>query len=404
MPFSQQNHPVRKAEPPDDTPGHAASQRMPDGTFRIRRFDLARQVLRHEGTRQAGFMANLAVHFTSRSRLPVIFQEGEAHRKQRAALAQFFSPQVVAARYRQLIGAESERLIGQLRAKGRANLDTLALDLTVAVAAELVGLTESDHAGLTKRISSFLDSKQSGQGWLSLLKALLIGTYRMVRFYVWDVRPAIRARRRERRADIISHLIDQGYSRREILTDSITYGAAGIATTRELIVMAAWYLFDHEDLLRRFLAAGENEREALIEEIFRLEPVVGALYRHAVQDVYLEDAGRAEMIPAGSLIAIDVRAANVDPQIAGKCPYHIEPSRQKEQKMPAASLMSFGDGRHRCPGSALALQETAIFLEQLFRVPGLRLEGLPAIEWNSLVESYELRHAIVTCPPADDTP
>jgi hypothetical protein len=34
------------------------------------------------------------------------------------------------------------------------------------------------------------------------------------------------------------------------------------------------------------------------------------------------------------------------------------------------SLMGFGDGSHRCPGAAVALQESAIFLEHLFGFPG----------------------------------
>jgi cytochrome P450 len=59
--------------------------------------------------------------------------------------------------------------------------------------------------------------------------------------------------------------------------------------------------------------------------------------------------------------------------------------------------MSFGDGAHRCPGAAIALQESAIFLNQLFRVPGIRLARAPTVSSNPVVESYELRGAVVTC-------
>ena len=51
-------------------------------------------------------------------------------------------------------------------------------------------------------------------------------------FYVCDVRPAIVARRRERDEDVISHLIDQDYTDPEILIECVTYGAAGMVTTR----------------------------------------------------------------------------------------------------------------------------------------------------------------------------
>jgi cytochrome P450 len=59
--------------------------------------------------------------------------------------------------------------------------------------------------------------------------------------------------------------------------------------------------------------------------------------------------------------------------------------------------MSFGDGWHRCPGAPLALQETAVFLDCLFKIPGIRLDETPTMDWNPLVESYELRDAFVSC-------
>lgn len=57
----------------------------------------------------------------------------------------------------------------------------------------------------------------------------------MMAFFLLDVRPAIAARRREPREDLISHLISRGYSDMNILTECITYGAAGMVTTREFI-------------------------------------------------------------------------------------------------------------------------------------------------------------------------
>jgi hypothetical protein len=61
--------------------------------------------------------------------------------------------------------------------------------------------------------------------------------------------------------------------------------------------------------------------------------------------------------------------------------------------------MGFGDGPHRCPGVSVALQETAIFLDRLLRVPGLRLEQAPARSINALTESYELHNAVIAADP-----
>jgi cytochrome P450 len=356
-------------------------ERISNEVVRIRGIQLARQILRSDGLRQAGFMAEIANRFTKRSRAPVLFQEGEAHRKQRSATARFFAPKVVATRYRQLMLEQSKRLMKDLRSTRRAQLDSLGLELSVAVTAEIVGLTDRCSPGLANRLTSFCNEEQQSSGRLATFTRMAFALYRMIRFFLCDVMPAIRSRRIVRRQDIISHLIDQGYSNREILIECITYGAAGVATTRELIVVAAWHLFDRMDLRMRFLNGDEIDRIAILEEVIRLEPVVGLLYRRAERNLLLDDNGRVESISAG----------------AGICPYRLDPERRIEDHRFPGSLMSFGDGPHRCPGAAVALLESTIFLDHLFRVPGIRLTQMPTMTSNPLVESYELRGAIVEC-------
>jgi hypothetical protein len=239
--------------------------------------------------------------------------------------------------------------------------------------------------------------KQHSVGKLAILMRMVLSFYRMLRFFLFDVMPAIRSRRIGRREDIISHLIDQGYSNREILTECITYGVAGVSTTRELIVVAAWHLFERPDLRKRFLDSDETGRITMLEEVLRLEPVVGVLYRRAKRNMILEDGGRLQIVLAGTLLAIDIHAVNADPAAAGICPHMLDPDRQSRDHRLPGSLMSFGDGPHRCPGAAIALQESAIFLDHLFRIPGISLARTPTVASNLLVGSYELRGAIVAC-------
>jgi cytochrome P450 len=269
--------------------------------------------------------------------------------------------------------------------------------LSVAVTAEIVGLSDRGRPGLANRLNSFSNREQQNTGSFATFKRMILALYRMMRFFLCDVMPAIRSRRIAGREDIISHLIDQGYSNREILIECITYGAAGVATTRELMVVAAWHLFDRLDLRMQFLNGDEIDRIAILEEVLRLEPVVGLLYRRAAQNLILDDDGRPERISAGTLLAIDIRAVNADPAVAGFCPHRLDPSPRIEDRRFPRSLMSFGDGPHRCPGAAVALLESAIFLDHLFRVPGIRLAQTPTMTTNPLVESYELRGAVVKC-------
>ena len=370
----------------------ARARKLANGGIRIESFSLTRKILRSGGTRQAGFMADLVNRATAKGSTPVLFQEGEVHQKQRTASARFFAPRVVTSRYRDLMNRLSDGLMDRLRKDRRADLSQMSLEMAVAVAADIVGLTDSSLAGMSARLNSFFTRGTNPRiGPVRQAITQFFNNFNLFSFYWMDVKPAIRARRKARKEDVISHLIDQGYSDREILTECMTYGAAGMVTTREFIVMAAWHMMERDALRQRFITTDEEGRIAILEEILRLEPVVGALYRRASQDLTFEENGQTTQIRAGTLIDMDIRAANADPAAAGECPYQLIPERNA-----AKGSMSFGDGNHRCPGAAVALQETAIFLERLFKVPGLRLAKGPALAWNTLTVGYELRDAILT--------
>jgi cytochrome P450 len=373
----------------------ARTKKLANGGVKVESFALTRKILRGGGTRQAGFMAELVTRASGKGSTPVLFQEGEVHQKQRTATARFFAPRIVTTRYRELMDRLSEGLMERLRAKGHADLSEMSLEMAVAVAAEIIGLTDSSLIGMSGRLNSFFtrgDSHMSGR----LRRAFnqVLNNFALLGFFWMDVKPAIRARRKKRKEDVISYLIDQGYSDAEILTECMTYGAAGMVTTREFIVMASWHLMERDALRRQFLDTDEAGRIAILEEILRLEPVVGALYRRAAQDLEIDHDGGTIRIPAGTLIEMDIRAANADPAVAGACPYKLNPERNDKKAL--QGQMSFGDGNHRCPGATVALQETAIFLDRLFRIPGLRLEAGPVLAWNTLTVGYELRDAILT--------
>src|SRR5690606_20540999 len=131
-----------------------------------------------------------------------------------------------------------------------------------------------------------------------------------------------------------------------------------------------WHLFEREDLRERFLESNEDEQIAILEEILRLEPVATMLHRKATADI--GEVG----VQAGEVCALDLRQANLDEAVTGPCPHMIDPDRARRMKQ-AGSYMSFGDGRHRCPGAQVALQESRIFLDRLFRVPGIALRQTP---------------------------
>jgi cytochrome P450 len=355
----------------------------------LRSHDLVKQVLRAgTGTRQAGFNAELASRTGLRQ--PVLFEDGPAHHEHRTAIARFFTPATIDADYRSMMDEAAGTLIARLRHDGRADVADLSLELAMQVAARVVGLTDSTQPGLAQRLEKILEVDRLDRLPLWRRALNMARTQGHVRkFMTLDVQPAIAARRSEPREDVISHLISKGYRDAEILVECITYGAAGMATTREFIVMAAWHLLEQPDVRASYLAGDDARRTEILHEILRLEPVVGHLYRRTDGDLTIEHEGVTTTIPAGARIDLDLRAANADATAVGREPTCLNPDRQRAPRV-QAPVMSFGDGAHRCPGAFLAMAESDAFLKRLLALD-LEVVGTPRIGWNDLIEGYEVR-------------
>ena len=325
-------------------------------------------------------------------RVPVIFLEGTEHQELRRATARFFAPRTVEENYRALMEREADRMVAGLVRDGRGRLDVMAMDMSVTVAAEIAGLTEHAVPGMAQRIADFLSNPPVGERMSAgLVLRIALSQFKLLKFYLFDVRPNIALRRKAPRADVISHLLRLGYRDREILTECVIFGAAGMVTTREFIVVAAMHLLDRPELRARFLAESEEGQRAILEEILRLEPVIGALYRRVNASLDLPDGHRLE---GGQEVVMDLRSANADPEAVGTCPFHLDPDRQIDAKV-GRSAMGFGDGRHKCPGAFIAMQESAMLLARLLALPGLRIVGEPKVSWNKLVGSYEFHEVNV---------
>ena len=372
----------------------AANDTIQPGAERVTSFGVARDILRGREFRQAMLNGD-RFPVSDPDQLPVFFLDGEVHRRKRGSLARFFSPKAIASLYRPVIDRETSRLVGELRKSGRIRLDQASWLLAVAVAAEVVGLSESSCTAMAGRIEQIMKhGEYPGMPPLRRFIASQMSKIRTLAFFVRDVKPAIVARRTERREDLISQMLDDGFSDVMILVECMVYATAGMTTTREFITMAAWHLFDRSDLREAFVNGSEAEQFAILEEILRLEPVGGYVYRRA--DEGLPEGLQGEL-QAGQTYAINLRETNWDEAAAGSCPFAIDPGRARRMKE-IGSYLSFGDGMHRCPGAQVALHETRVFIDALFRVPGLKLEREPRLNWNKAMMSYELRDAIVGCP------
>ncbi|GAB3889659.1 hypothetical protein GCM10029964_059770 [Kibdelosporangium lantanae] len=102
-------------------------------------------------------------------------------------------------------------------------------------------------------------------------------------------------------------------------------------------------------------------------------PLATALPRIATEDITLDGTE----IPAGSVVAVNVAAANRDPA-------HVTRPDDLDLTRADAHHLSFGHGTHFCLGAALARMETEVALGALVaRHPGITL-AVPAeqLRWR----------------------
>ncbi|MEL4504728.1 cytochrome P450 [Luteococcus sp. H138] len=370
-----------------------------DGVWHVQDMAVARQVLRSRVTTQAGFNSEAVV--MKKLRKPILFNDGTEHRKQRAAIARYFAPKTVDANYHELMERYADELIDEFRAAGHVDLAQLTLRYSVVVAAQVVGLTNSDVDRMARRLERFFatppvaptvekDQKVTVRSRFGAIAMSAKGQLPMLTFHLSDVRPAIKARKAKRQDDVISHLIDEGYSDTEILIECVTYAAAGMVTTREYIGMATWHLLENDQLRARYLAADKPERVQILHEILRLEPIVGHLYRRTVDPLEITVDGEQRTIPAGALVDLYIRSANADPAVVGDDGLQLCPGRSLPPKV-GDEVISFGDGGHKCPGNSLAIQEADVLLQRLLKLP-VRLATTPVIGWDELIKGYEVRN------------
>ncbi|MFH8798375.1 cytochrome P450 [Streptomyces sp. NPDC017936] len=385
---------ARKVDRGRERPGCPVS-RGPDGSWRVHGYAAARELLRSTETVQAGLGVETVERLPSRIRRPVLYQDGPGHREQRRQTARFFTPRRVDEHYRALMMRVAEEQVAALCAAGTAQLSDLSFTMAIEVVRDIIGLRHS-RPGLKGRLERFFPEEFGRPGLTGArgLYWLVRQNANWLRIHLADVRPAIRAHRAEARDDLISHLLAEGCSDAEILGECLTYAAAGMVTTREFICVAAWHLFGDRELLDRYRSADEPERLSLLQEILRLEPVVGRLSRRATAPLRLPTADGAVRVRPGELVTVLVDEANADPRVVGPGPELVRPGRELLLG-PGAAGLAFGDGPHRCPGAAVAVLEADVLLSRLFALDGLRMTGEPRVSFKDDIGGYEIRNLTV---------
>lgn len=344
---------------------------------------------------QAGFTAEYIPRNVFRHH-PILISDGPQHDAQRRKVARFFAPKVVASRYTSLMDTVVEKILHQTTATGSLTVDEVALYYTVEVTASIVGLTHAKVPALARRLEKFfrqppLDRSKPRLGrtnrqWMA---AAYYGLGPLAGLFFCDVLPAVRSRTKQPRQDIISHLLTEDYNLTDILVECVTYGTAGMVTTREFIAMACWHLLDDQALRDQYLAADQDQRLSILAEIIRLEPPVGHLYRRMTQPLTVTDRHGNYQLNSGDLVDLDIRQTNIDTTAFAQNPLQLCPGRDRAKGVHDVGL-SFGFGAHGCPGQPLTLRETDALLHRLLALPVNKVTQ-PIISWDDLIEGYKVR-------------
>jgi cytochrome P450 len=322
----------------------------------------------------------------------VLYMSGEPHRQMRAAIAKYFSPTTVQNTHMAVIEKTADELIGRLKTQKRINLRVLSRDMATVIATAVIGLEPTK--GLIYRLDSMLHSGPLPKNKILAALQSLRGNYLRFAFLFADVMPAIRRKRKSPTNDVISYMVSKNKKPLEIWVESIVYGAAGMATTQEFILVVLLHCMKDAKLREIMLSDDASARLDTLNEILRLEPVIANIYRQPKEAVTVKSEGREHTIPAGERIAFHIYDVNVDEKATGSAPEKINPHRQLEKGV-YRSMIGFGSGSHRCAGEHLALAETDVFIQKLLKLPGLRIESGPNIIRNDTVEGYEVNDLIV---------
>ena len=358
------------------------------GTWHVRGYAEARDLLK-EDMIQDGFNAD---ELRKAGFDGVLYMSGDPHRQMRAAIAKYFSPTTVQNTHMAVIEKTADELISDLKTKKNINLKILTRRMAAIIASVVIGLTPTNE--MVQRIDNMLHSPKLSENPVVAFIQTLQGHYRRFSFFFLDVMPAIRSRRKSPQNDVISYMLSKEKRPLDILVECIVYGAAGMATTQEFILVVLLHCMKDAKLREIMLSDDTAARYEALNEILRLEPVIANIYRLPKEAVNVKSEGREVTIQPGERIAFHIYDVNVDAKAAGDAPEKLNPHRQLEKGV-YRSMIGFGSGPHRCAGEHLALAETDVFIQKLLKLPGLRIESDPDIIRNDTVEGYEVNDLIV---------
>ena len=289
-------------------------------------------------------------------------RDGEEHDRLRRLVAQAFTTRTV-AQSRPVIEGIVRRLLDDLATVPAGTpVDIQAryfYPLSTILICDLLGIPEEDRKAMlhgavvnAKTTNTAEESGANLDQWQSALSQL------------------VEAKRRNPGNDLTTVIIKATEDDQAPLTDAEVVGSlhlligAGTEATASVLCHTVVDLLTHPEQLA-LIRSGSIGWEAAWDEELRKDGAVGTMpFRVAIDDIEIGGV----TIAKDDLVVVNYAAAGRDPEKYGDTAAEFDVTR------PDKSSISFGYGRHRCLGPALASMEAAVALPALFeRFPDLKL-------------------------------
>ena len=273
------------------------------------------------------------------------------HGRMRSLVSRGFTPVRVADLERHILELTRRHLEPALEARTFDFVADFAGKLPMDVMSEMIGFPPSDRAEI-RRLADLLVHRD--EGVFDVPPSGIEAANTLARYFV----DMITERRRQRRDDLVSALVDaeldgERLTDADIMSFLFLMVVAGNETTAKLLANA-WYWAWNNPAERVKPFADPGRIDDWIEETLRFDGSSQTLARTVTEDVELY--GRR--IPKDGRVLLLIGSANRDPRA------FPDPDRYDLDRVTTESV-GFGAGRHSCLGAPLARLEARIALNEL---------------------------------------
>ena len=273
------------------------------------------------------------------------------HFRMRQLVSKGFTPRRVRELESRVREITDEHLDAALANEDFDFIDDLAGKVPMDVVSELLGVPVQDRAEL-RRLADLVVHREDGV--LDVPPAAADASLQLIVYYL----DLIAARRRERRDDLTSALLDVELDGEHLTDDELCaflflMVVAGNETTTKLLGNA-WFWAHENPQVQQTVLTDPTAVPRWVDETLRYDASSQVLARTATVDVPLHGA----VIPKGDRVLLLVGSANRDPRV------FPDPDRYDLDR-DTSELLSFGNGGHFCLGASLARLEARVVLEEL---------------------------------------